>query len=337
VQAPAECTTQELRLQGASAEYDAPDTHFRDEWRPALEAARACLARPEHARSCLEVQGQYDERGFDKAVTRALGSERAAQLYRARARGEAVLSELHASGVGSERLRHRPPPTAPTYRGASIMLVADCLPEPAHATPLPAWASSPESVATELKDRGLLPEPPPPSQPPPPPPLPPPPPPSPVWVEAGLGLGVMIGDPDDFVLGGVTAGLGFASTHVYVRGTLGLSLGGLSEQRTAFEYMVAGGYRARPWLDFGLLAGHRIAANALLEPWLSQSWRIGVESSQRVYDGGAWGVWLNEAVSPIGERVDRAVVVDGRVFEVDDRRAYALRFDLSVAVRGHIF
>src|SRR5262245_30635270 len=162
---PPECSTLELKLDGASAEYDAADTHFREEWRPQLATAQRCVQLPEHARSCLEVQGQYDERTFDQATTRALGSERAAQLQRARARAEAVLSELHALGIKAEQLRDRPPPTTPTYRGASITLVRDCIAAPT-AAQLPSWASTPEALAAELKQRGLVRDPEPPSPPP---------------------------------------------------------------------------------------------------------------------------------------------------------------------------
>ncbi len=335
-----ECTTRELHLDGASAQYGADETHFREEWRPALTAAKDCLGREEHARSCLEVQGQYDELTFDASVTRALGSERAAQLHRARARGEAVLSELHTLGVGAERLRQRPPPTGPTYRGVSITLVPQCLPEPVPAD-LPAWASSPEAIASELEQRGLLRAPDPPPSP--PPPLFQPPPSVPVrqtsglWLDVGLDAGVMLGKPSPFVLGGPHAGLGWASRYAYVRGLVALSLGYLVEQRLGVEYGVTGGYRGLPWLEVGVLLGHRIASRALFEPWLSQSWRVGVESSQRVWVLEHWSVWLTEAVAPIGGRLDRAMVVQGRVFDINDQRNYAPRLDLSVSVRGQIF
>lgn len=343
--AAAECTTQELRLDGASAEYNAADIHFSEQWRPLLLHARDCLGRPEHARSCLEVQGQYDERTFERAVTRALGSERAAQLHRARARAEAVLSELHALGVSAERLRHRPPPAAPTYRGASVTLVAGCMPEPAQAE-LPAWASSPEALASELKQRGLLSNPEPAPQPSPlspPSPAPQPsaapqsPPPRAFWIEAGAEIGGMLGDPEPFVLGGPRVGFGGVGSWLYLHGSVALSLGGLPEQRTGFEYMVAGGVRALPWLEVGALFGHRIASHVPLEPWLSQSWRVGVESAQRLVSSERWSLWLTEAVAPLGARIDRAVVVNGQVFDIDDQRNYALRMDIGLSVRAQIF
>lgn len=338
----AECSTRELHLDGASAQYGADETHFREEWRPELETARACLERDEHARSCIEIQGQYDELTFDVSVARALGSERAAQLHRARARGEAVLSELHALGVGAERLRERPPPTGPTYRGVSITLVARCLPEPVSAE-LPSWASSPEAIASELEQRGLLQESVPPPQPSPPQPSPPhptPPPETPtdaLWLAAALDLGVMLGEPTPFVLGGPQVGAGWTGEHAYARGFVGLSLGYLPEQRMAVEYGLSGGYRALSWLDFGLLLGHRVASRALFEPWISQSWRVGLESSQRVWESGEWSFWLTEVVTPLGGRLDRAVIVQDRVFDINDQRYYAPRVDVLVSVRRRVF
>lgn len=101
----------------------------------------------------------------------------------------------------------------------------------------------------------------------------------------------MLGDPEPFVLGGPRAGVGASGRRLYLHGVVAFSLGGLPEQRSGFDYMIAGGVRALSWLEVGVLAGHRIASHAPLEPWLSQSWRVGLESAQRLVDSERWSLW----------------------------------------------
>jgi len=124
----------EIRLEGASTRAE-QDAGFREQWRPALRRATECLAEAGE-RACIEVQGQYDEQGFEDGMGRVAGGGRAAQIQRARGRSGAVVSELvDGLGVDYTRVRERPPGTDATFRGATLRVIEGCLPEAPEAKP----------------------------------------------------------------------------------------------------------------------------------------------------------------------------------------------------------
>jgi hypothetical protein len=74
---PTACTKGEWRLEGAPTESGA-DASFSAEWTRDLEQVAACMRRPELAKTCVTVQGRYDDMPFDGVVSQALGGETAA-------------------------------------------------------------------------------------------------------------------------------------------------------------------------------------------------------------------------------------------------------------------
>ena len=62
--APAACTKGEWRLEGAPTESGA-DASFSAAWTRDLEQVAACMRRPELAKTCVTVQGRYDDMPFD--------------------------------------------------------------------------------------------------------------------------------------------------------------------------------------------------------------------------------------------------------------------------------
>src|SRR5690606_7749378 len=97
-------------------------------WAPQLDRIAGCLDAPAAARACLEVQGRYDELEFSPEVVRAFGSREAAQAARGRGRAAMVVQALAARGVAAHRVREAAPAPA-SWRGATIRLLPDCLPE----------------------------------------------------------------------------------------------------------------------------------------------------------------------------------------------------------------
>lgn len=321
------CDTYELR--GASQTADDPEVTFVEAWRPTLHEVATCLARPEAAQSCIEVQGQFDEQSFPPAVERALGGRRAAQLDRAKGRSDAVATELDAVGVPYERIRRRPPQAVASYRGVRLRVLPGCV-ATAHAAALPEWLASPEAVAQALERTRARPvaiAPPPARDP--APPL------GPFSVDGAARFGALITSADDAFAFSVNAGLGYQRKRFYARVNLGAGTADRLEQRAFFEWGASAGGLVRPWLRVGGALAHRVGTYRLRDPWYEQAWAFGVESEQRLASLGAVSVWLGESISPAGFRVQRGTVKNGEPVDSPDELHYAARFDAQLIVRGN--
>jgi hypothetical protein len=324
------CGAYDLDLGGAGQRSGEEDAAFVEAWRPSLEAAAACVRAAGSERSCVEVQGQYDANTFDTAVARSMGGQRAAQLHRARGRSEAVVTELAAMGVPYERIRHRPPPAEPTYRGVRVKVIRECLPPPSE-TEMPAWAASPEVLAGSQTETGLVAAPPPAAAPAPEPPVV-----GPFSIDAALTLGFLMSDADDAFSLGLRAAFGWGEGRHYARALIALGTADDLEQRAHIAWGVSGGFRPLRWLRLGGVFSQRFGTYEAFDPWFERSWHLGVESEQRIADLDRVSVWIGESLSPIGARYQRATIENGEPINSADRRDYAMQAQLVVTVRGHI-
>lgn len=323
---PSTCDVFELR--GASQVAGDPEVSFVEAWRPQLAEVVACLTREEAARSCAELQGQFDEKTFAPAVERALGGQRSAQLLRAQGRSDAVATELDALGLPYSRIRRRPPSPTATYRGVRVRIVAECIDAPAQAA-LPEWLQSPEAVKVAL---GVVP--PPPAQVVTPEPVKP----EPLGafsIDGGIGFSGLFSRPDDALGVAVQLGLGWQNEKLYVRAHGAFGSADQDEQRRFFEWGAAAGALIRPWLRVGGLFVSRIASYELQQSWYEQAWFLGGQSEQRLAQLGPVSVWASESVSPLGMRTRRGTVVNDAPVDVPDRLDYALRIDAQLLVRGN--
>ncbi len=331
--APADpCSAYDLTLDGAGRRSEDETAAFVESWRPSLEAAAACVRAPGAERSCIEVQGQYDEHTFDTAVARAMGGQRAAQIHRARGRSEAVVTELAEMGVPYDRIHHRPPPATATYRGVRVQVLVECV-APAPEAAMPGWAASPEVLAESLRATGLM-------EPAAPAPAAPEEPPSPAVgpfsIDGTVLFDFMMSRPSDAFGFGARTGFGFGENLFYARLFFGIGTADQLEQRAQVFWGASGGLRPLRWLRVGLLFTHRFGTYQAFDPWFEQSWHLGLEAEQRIVDLGRVSVWVGESLSPVGARTQRATVDGGQVLNSADRRDYALDAQLLVTVRGHL-
>jgi hypothetical protein len=318
------------RLDGAPADPQTMDVSFNQDWFPVLHEVAECLQKPEFASACVWVQGQYDELTFADAIVRALGSQHAAQVYRARGRADRVISELYALGVPPDRIVATPPPVGPTYRGVELLIRPNCKAPPPAAQEETRRIEAPEpNASTRATD---------------PPPLIPSAEITPVrtrlplkpwWLEAGVVGGAMVVNPNDVYYFAARPAIGW-SKNWYGRGFLGFSIGDNHEQRVGFEWGLAGGYVLTERLQVGAIGSHRIASRRPAKAWLEQSWSLGIEVAERLLRVGTTTLWLSESLWPLSFRKQRAVYRNGTLVDIDDRTNYAPRLELSLAIRAHV-
>lgn len=322
-------TCGDYQLKGASQAAGDPEVTFVEAWRPQLAEVAACLARPDAAQSCVEVQGQFDDQSFPPAVERALGGQRAAQLDRAKGRSDAVATELDTIGVPYERIRRRPPPAVASFRGVRLRVLPTCVAAAQNAT-LPDWLASPEAAARALdgaraKPVGVAP----------PPARDPAPKVGRYSADGAASFSALITTRDDAFAFGLHAGLGVGVKRFYARIHIGAGTADRLEQRAFFEWGAAAGGLVKPWLRVGGALKHRIGTYRLGDPWYEQAWTFGVESEQRIASVGAVSFWIGEAVLPAGFRVQRGTVDNGEPVDSPDTLHYAMRFDAQLIVRGN--
>jgi hypothetical protein len=319
----------DLDLGGAAQRSGEEGATFVESWRPSLEAATACVRAAGAERTCVEVQGQYDDHTFDTAIARSMGGQRAAQIHRARGRSEAVVTELAEMGVPYDRIRHRPPPAQPTYRGVRVQLLRDCLPPPAEAE-MPEWASTPEVLAENLTETGLVAGPTPAAEPRPRPVV------GPFSIDGALALGFSMSGADDAYSLGLRTAFGWGEERLYARVLFELGTADDLEQRAHVGWGVSGGFRPVRWLRLGGVFTQRFGTYEAFDPWFEWSWHLGVEAEQRVAELDRVSVWIGESLSPIGARYQRATIANGQPFDSADRSDYAMQAQLVITVRGHI-
>ena len=323
------CTEQ--RLDGAADAAGDPEVTFVEAWRPLLEGLRACLDAS--ADTCLEVQGQFDDRSFPLAIERSLGSAEAAQIQRAGARAQAVITELVDRGVPYSRLRERPPARLASYRGVLVRLVPGCIAssfvqtEPTMVvSALPAWLQTPEATAAALREAERADE----------PDAPAPPRRGPWSIEGAASFAFQLSGETDAFSFSPRLGVGFSADSAYVRAFLGVGTSDELEQRTYLEWGASVGGELAPWCTLGATFTHRIGTFRVGQPWYEQSFLLGVTSEQRVLDLGVVSFWLHQTISPLGIRLRQGAVEYGAPVNIDDRMDYAARFEAMFVVRGHL-
>lgn len=304
-QAGTSCEAGAWRLEGASSspEEDGSAVYVA-EWEPLLDEVAACLAAPALQYACIEIQGQFDDRTFSSSVVTAFGSLEAAQQARARGRANVVQARLEEKGVSPGRLRQRSPGREPTFRGATLTVVPDCLPRPvemsdedrkAIAEARAILANPPTRVVEVVREvprsSGLD---------------------LPLHLEAGLqgGMGVVGGDASFSSLFHLGLGLEVGRAYARLEGRLAAER---EEARRGGEGLrIAGGMALLSWLDVGIVAGVHWSSVGLFEPWLERTLALGVEGRECLLALGEWGrLCLRQSVFPLGDVTRRATIRDG--------------------------
>jgi hypothetical protein len=347
---PAACQPGRWDLDGAGFRVG-EDTDFNSAWTATLEDIAGCLGHPRLQRACAQVQGRVDLLAFTTAIVQAYGSQQAAQDARAQGRASRVLAELKRLGVPSNRLREAPPGRESSFRGARVELVLDCLVDAAPATTVATQrqidAAVEAAVTRIVEDAAKRPEddglsraeieaavaeavaeavsehraPPRQHQ---------------VWAEALVGGSLIAGSPSAALSTLVAVGGGWTNDLFYAHLDLGIDVGTPEEQRFGFEGQLAGGYvfQRLPWLEVGVVVGDRLSSVSPVEPWLEQSWFVGLESSQCLFH--FWpgnDTCFEETLVPLGRRVRRGEANAGTIERIETQSAALFRFDLAVVGR----
>lgn len=292
------------RLDGASSSPNEDGTAtYVEAWDAVLDEVVACLAAPEAAYACIEIQGQFDDRIFSHAVVTAFGSLEAAQHARARGRANAVQLRLEEKGISPGRLRQRSPGREATFRGAMLRVVPDCLPRPPEMSEedrraiaeARAILENPPTrvveVVREVPGSGLD---------------------LPLYLEAGLhgGMGLTEGEASFGSL--FHLGLGARMHRAYGRLEGQLATETEQARRGGLGVRLAGGAALLSWLDLGLVAGMQWSSVGLFEPWLERTLLFGLEGRECLLDMGEWGrLCLRQSLYPLGSVARRATLRDG--------------------------
>lgn len=330
--APEACKGGAWQLKGAPQDSE-EDASFNADWVRDLDEVATCLKDERLARTCVMVQGRYDEAPFVGPVGKALGGQTAAQTLRARGRALRVLSWLYDAGVPPARIRERPPPSQPSWRGVLVELLVGCVPpkpepviiaaqpdmEQVRAVVREALAEQPAGEKTQLIHVEL--------------PPPPPDTPGPWWLSAGVGVGGLFADGADNVATGLTRiGAGWTGQHTYAQLHGGLTFGSETGQSRGWETGLGLGWHALHWLDVGARAGHRVSGADFTEPWADQAWFGGVESAQCQTMVAGLDLCVEELVGG-GWWTQRAVEVGDTFFFVPEEERGALVLGFAVAMR----
>jgi hypothetical protein len=328
---PASCGNGTWRFEDAP-QASVEDASFNPAWTADLQVVVACLKDPHLARACVSVQGRFDDTRFEGPVGEAMGGQIAAQSLRARGRALRLVSWFHEAGVAPDRIRETPVPSEPSWRGAFVSLLPDCLP-PAQA---PQVAGPPDAEQVRVVVRETLAE-----QSATPGPVPevhvemaaPKDPPGPFWLAAGTGFGGLVAaDADDAAVGLTRVGLGWTGAHTYARLDGGLTYGSGEHQSRGWETTLGGGWHALSWLDVGARAGHRVSGPAFTDPWSDQAFFGGAESTQCL----KWVRGLSACAEEFlggGLLTRRAVTLRDTLYYVPQASHGALLLGLNLALR----
>lgn len=302
----AACDKASWRLDGASSSPDEDGSAtYVEQWEPLLDEAAKCLASPSLTYACIEIQGQFDDRAFSPAVVTAFGNLEAAQQARARGRANAVQTRLEEKGVSPGRLRQRSPGRAPTFRGAMLTVVPDCLPRPPEMSEedrkaiaeARAILENPPTRVVEVvrevpRSSGSVD--------------------LPLYLEAGIqgGLGVAAGDTSFATL--LNLGLGARVGRAYGRLEGRIATETDEARRGGWGLRLAGGMALLPWLDLGVVGGVQWSSVGLGEAWLERTLLLGLEGRGCLLDLGERGrICLRQSVFPLGSVAQRAAIRDG--------------------------
>jgi len=332
------CITGPWRLDGAAAAVKDEEATYRENWLPVLQVLAKCIKRPEHAQSCFAVQGQYDEQKFNKQITDVFGSAEAVQSSRAQSRSRRVMSALHGLGIDAEQLRETPPPSEPSFRGAEVILIPNCLTKKeaidAMVQRAVTWTVSNEveQKTARVVERidavearvdhaqpvALGPQ-------------------RKHHLYGGAALGVSSGffSPTSGVSGTLSLSVAYATDPIHVRIALDTGVGSLPAQRVHIGFLGAVHWVYRPWLQVGLGAGMRFTSYGPIYPWYEQHWSVGVDAQHCFYKfAGRGELCVAEFLSPLGGRMRRAEFdPSSTLVRIADQTSWLLRFDLAFVIR----
>lgn len=309
VRAEARCGAEEWRLEGATTEAG-EDAVFQASWEPALREAIACLAaRPD---ACLVVQGRYDAVPFrSEVVTRALGSDLAAQMVRAQGRAVVTVAHLHDLGAPPDRLRVEPPPREPSWRGARVRLASHCGPRPLDE-PASAHSSTGATLAPVVLVKPVAPPTAAPAV-----RAPDSPPPADIRLRFALGGAVAdVGEGERRPSARLRLGAEWRPWVAYVRGEVGFSVAEARTARRGLGAAFGAGWVPFEWLTVGARGDYLRLAEEAFGGWLEQGWSIGLETTACLPLEAPATVCLELAGAPYGRLTRRAVVADDTLFLV---------------------
>ncbi|OGQ90122.1 MAG: hypothetical protein A2289_03865 [Deltaproteobacteria bacterium RIFOXYA12_FULL_58_15] len=343
---PVACRPGSWDLDGAG-HLGGEDTTFSPAWQGTLEDLAACLAHPKMRTYCLNVEGRFDQKAFSPELIQVFGSKRGAQEARARARASRVISELLRLGVITSRVKETAPPEETSYRGVHISLVADCVVDEntaiasqeevkvAVAAAVEAYAqnhpgSFGDPVALRQQLSSLLEEQlrtgsiqPAPMK-------------TRLWVDASLSLNLLAGGLNTVTASVLMVGGGYANDNFYLHLDVGIQAAVQREQRVGIEFSASVGhaFQSLPWLEVGVTAGDRFSYVSFSDPWIEESWFVGVESSQCLLS-----IWrehdtcLQETIAPLASRNRRGIIENDEMRRISGQRDSVFRFDLAILSR----
>ncbi len=335
------CSAARFRLEGADFATDAELAVFKESWVPVLEFVAACLSRPEHLGSCVQVQGQWDEVQFNKRVTDILGSQESAQSVRAQSRSRRVASSLHELGVKPEQVREMPPPTKATWRGAEVMIVPNCVIRKEKIEALVQSSVAKEVViqvdkrvdervdrnADEVVDRfervisstvDKTPK----RQ-------------HHLYGGAALGFSTGFSAPSQNISGVLQLSLAYATDPIHISLALDTGVGSLPEQRAHVGAHLAAHYIFRPWMQVGLGGGAKFGALGPIYPWYEALWSVGFDTLHTVYRfGDRTDLSITTFLGPLGGRIRRAEYdAQQALLRIPESTSFLFRFDLGLMIR----
>ncbi len=326
---PESCEPEAWRLEGAE-QSSGGEASFKQDWVPALEQIAGCLGEEQMKRSCVAVQGRFDATPFDGPVGQAVGGQLAAQNLRARGRALRVLSWFYEAGIAPMRIRERPPPSKPSFRGVFVSLMHECLPAEQPPQIIVQERRAPPGELGEVFGAGR-----------------PPPPPQVIRVEiprreddagpwflaVGAGVGGLFADGVEDVARLLTrVGAGWAGELSYAHLDGGLTLGSEEGQARGWETSFGTGWYGRPWLQLGVRLGHRISGADFTAPWADQAWFAGLEAVHCLDLTSSLEFCAEEFLGG-GQWDQRAVEVDRTLYFVPQEERLALLLGLTLSVR----
>lgn len=102
---------------------------FNPAWDELLKNIARCEEYMLSKKSCLRVQGHYDNHPFSPDIVRVFGTQELAQVSRAQGRAQSVIKRLQALGLDDTLIISRNPPLKSTFRGVLIDMGVGCFRE----------------------------------------------------------------------------------------------------------------------------------------------------------------------------------------------------------------
>jgi len=340
------CVKNSWKMKGADLDHSG-EASYRKKWTPTLEHISACFKKTRTNRTCIRVQGQYDDVKFPANVVATFGSQEAAQRARAKARSAMVVSKLQEFKVHPESILEIAPLPTVTYRGVSVEFVNDCL---------SLTTNESVNVSNEIDTSKLA---------------------SVVAAKVDtdaiadavvqklvkkhtikntksdtvsfnkffLGTGVystfVMVDSDDRsekdFLYMPKIGAGWHSKFLYGKLSSGFGMGHSGHYRYAADVDIHFGYYRNPLLQFGVTSGMRYAWSKEMKSYLQRSWYIGIEGTHCFNIQSNLKVCAYEMIAPLGNATSRLEYDNGNLYKINERDDSLIRFDIGATVRYNIY